>query len=95
MQAKSSPLPTLIPEAVGSGRCEIRPESCASEIKVNRQGRTTGVVYFDNPGRQNFQRARLSSSPPMAQRRRDCCCFPNQAIFLMDWQTPADWTGTT
>ena len=58
MQAKSSPLPTLIPEAVGGGRCEIRPESYASEIKVNRQGRTTGVVYFDNPGRQNFQRAR-------------------------------------
>ena len=58
MQAKSSPLPNLIPEAVATGRCEIRPESYASEIKLDSRGRATGVAYFDRAGWQNFQHAR-------------------------------------
>ncbi len=58
MQAKSSTLVTVIPAAVRTGRCEIRPESYVREIEVDRQGRVTGAVYFDREGRERRQRAR-------------------------------------
>jgi choline dehydrogenase-like flavoprotein len=58
MNAKSSPLPNIVPDAVATGRCEIRPHSYVSEIKTNNQGRATGVAYFDKTGAQQFQHAR-------------------------------------
>ena len=58
MQAKSSTLVTVIPAAVRTGRCEIRPESYVRRIEVDRRGRATGAVYFDRGGRERMQRAR-------------------------------------
>ncbi len=58
MGAKSSPLPFLIPQAVASGRCEIRPHSYVRKIEVDTHGRATGAVYFDKNGQENLQRAR-------------------------------------
>lgn len=58
MQAKSSTLVTVIPAAVRTGRCEIRPESYVRRIELDRRGRATGVVYFDREGRERMQRAR-------------------------------------
>jgi len=58
MQAKSSTLVTVIPAAVRTGRCEIRPESYVRRIEVDRRGRATGAVYFDHGGRERMQRAR-------------------------------------
>ncbi len=56
--AKSSALAAVLPLAERTGRCEIRPESCARKIEVGKKGRVTGVVYFDPRGREVFQRAR-------------------------------------
>src|SRR5439155_6868558 len=58
VQAKSSTLVTVIPAAVRTGRCEIRPESYVRRIEVDRRGRATGAVYFDHGGRERMQRAR-------------------------------------
>jgi choline dehydrogenase-like flavoprotein len=58
VMAKASTLTTVIPEAEATGRCEVRPESYVARIDTNRQGRTTGVAYFDRQRRERFQKAR-------------------------------------
>lgn len=60
MNAKSSTLATMIPEAEQTGRCEIRPHSYVREVAVNDRGIVTGVTYFDarKGGREQFQRAK-------------------------------------
>lgn len=58
MRAKSSTLVTVIPEAIASGRCEIRPECYVRKVEVDRGGRVTGVKYFDGRKHEQFQRAR-------------------------------------
>lgn len=57
MGAKSSSL-TLMPAAVKTGRCEIRPGSYVRKIEVGKNGRVTGVIYFDANKREIFQRAK-------------------------------------
>ena len=56
--AKSSTLASMIPIALRTGRCEIRPNSRVARIETNDQGRVTGAIYFDAQGRRHFQRAR-------------------------------------
>jgi choline dehydrogenase-like flavoprotein len=58
VMAKASTLTTVIPEAEATGRCEVRPDSYVSRIETNKQGRTTGVAYFDRYQRERLQRAR-------------------------------------
>ena len=58
MGAKSSPLPYLIPRAIATGRCEIRPNSYVRKIELDAHGRATGAIYFDHTGKENLQRAR-------------------------------------
>jgi len=57
-QAKASTLTTVIPEAEATGRCEVRSESYVFRIETSKQGRATGVTYFDRDRRERFQRAR-------------------------------------
>ncbi len=56
--AKSSTLVTMIPKAVETGSCEIRPESTVSRVETNAAGRATGVLYWDANGLEHRQRAR-------------------------------------
>jgi choline dehydrogenase-like flavoprotein len=58
MGAKSSTLATVIPEAVNTGRCEIRPECYVRKIETDRTGRVTRVVYFDARKREHAQKAK-------------------------------------
>ncbi len=58
VRAKSSTLATVIREAERSGRCEIRPNSYVRKIELDRAGRVSGVIYFDEQGREVFQKAR-------------------------------------
>jgi choline dehydrogenase-like flavoprotein len=58
ISAKASTLSTVIPEAEATGRCEVRPDSYVVRIDTNKQGRATGVAYFDRDRRERFQRAR-------------------------------------
>jgi len=56
--AKSSTLVTMIPRAVDTGRCEVRPNSTAHRVETDDAGRATGVVYWDADGTEQRQRAR-------------------------------------
>ncbi|MGE5109331.1 MAG: GMC family oxidoreductase [Acidobacteriaceae bacterium] len=58
MGAKSSTLASVIPEALKTGRCEIRPESRVTKVLHNSRGRVTGATYIDKAGAEHFQRAR-------------------------------------
>ncbi len=58
VRAKSSTLATMIPEAVATGTCEVRPNSYARKVEINRAGRVVGVKYFDRERREVFQRAK-------------------------------------
>jgi len=58
MGAKSSTLAALIPTAVNTGRCEVRPDSYARKIETDKNGRVSGVIYFDQNKREILQRAK-------------------------------------
>ena len=58
VRAKSSTLVSVIPKAVATGRCEIRPNSYARKIETDAKGRATGVKYFDADKKEVFQRAK-------------------------------------
>ncbi len=58
VQAKSSTLVAMIPGAVATSRCEIRPNSYVRKVEMGPNGRVTGVTYFDKNRREVFQRAK-------------------------------------
>ena len=58
MGAKSSTLVTMIPKAVASGNCEVRPDSTVMRVETNDAGRATGVTYLDAQGGEHRQAAR-------------------------------------
>jgi choline dehydrogenase-like flavoprotein len=57
-RAKSTSMAVMLPAAEATGRCEIRPESYVARIETSRDGRATGVLYFDRAKRLERQRAR-------------------------------------
>jgi choline dehydrogenase-like flavoprotein len=59
IDAKSSTAAALIPRALATGRCELRPHSMVFEVTVGRDGRAEAVRYFDAAGDVREQRARV------------------------------------
>lgn len=57
--AKWSTLYTEIPAAEATGHLDLRPQSHVLTIEHNEQGKVTGVVYVDQDGNQQRQKARL------------------------------------
>jgi choline dehydrogenase-like flavoprotein len=55
--AKASTLVTHVPDALAHG-AEIRPNCMVSRIVMGRDGRATGVMFFDENGREHFQKAK-------------------------------------
>jgi len=58
MNAKSSSMATMIPEAEATGRCEIRTGCTVHRVETDPSGRATGVTYFDADGVEQAQAAR-------------------------------------
>lgn len=56
--AKSSTSVSLLPAAVATGRCEIRSESMATEVRLGEGGKVSGVVYRNRQGASQFIAAR-------------------------------------
>jgi len=56
--ARSSSAATVLPRAVATGNCEIRPWSYVREISVDNRGRVTGATYVDADKREVFQKAK-------------------------------------
>jgi choline dehydrogenase-like flavoprotein len=57
--AKGSSQEALLPRAVSTGRCEIRPRSMVREITVDDTGRATGCLYLDAEGHEHRVHARV------------------------------------
>jgi len=57
--AKWSTLYTEIPRAEATGHFELRTQAHAARIEHNAQGKVTGVVYFDQDGHEQRQKARI------------------------------------
>lgn len=58
VSARSSTAVTVLPIAVATNRCEIRPNSYVREITVDDHGRANGVIYFDGQKREVAQKAK-------------------------------------
>ena len=58
VDAKSSTLASMIPKAVATERCEIRPDSTVIRVETSAAGRATGVVYLDADGVEHRQRGK-------------------------------------
>jgi choline dehydrogenase-like flavoprotein len=56
--AKSTALSTVVRMAEKTGRCEIRPNCYVHKIETDKNGRATGVVYFDAQKNTQLQRAK-------------------------------------
>jgi choline dehydrogenase-like flavoprotein len=56
--AKSGANWTMVPDALATGRCELRPNSYVRKIESDDRGRVTGVVYFDQSNREIVQKAK-------------------------------------
>lgn len=56
--AKSSTLAAMIPQAIASGRCEIRPESTVFRVRTNAAGRVDSLLYYDADGAEHGQKAK-------------------------------------
>ena len=56
--AKSGSNWTMIPDALRSGRCEVRSDSYVRKIEVDSSGRVTGVIYFDKDKKEVMQKAK-------------------------------------
>ncbi len=57
--AKWSALYTEVPAALATGNVELRPNSHVARIEHNDKGKVTGVVYFDEKGNEQRQKARI------------------------------------
>ena len=55
---KSSTLISFIPDAIATGRYDLRSDSYVSEILVGKDGRATGVRYQDEDGDEFVQHAK-------------------------------------
>lgn len=58
MNAKSSTLAAMIPQALATGRCEIRSGCTVLRLEHDARGRLRDVVYADARGVERAQRAR-------------------------------------
>jgi len=56
--AKSSTAEAMIPQALASGNCELRTGCTVSRVETNDSGRVTEVVYWEEDGTVQAQRAK-------------------------------------
>jgi choline dehydrogenase-like flavoprotein len=58
--AKSSTLAAMIPQALATGRCELRTGCTVHNVRTDASGRVTEIEYFDPDGRQVGQRTKAA-----------------------------------
>jgi choline dehydrogenase-like flavoprotein len=56
---KSSTLTTFIPQALSTGRFELRPDCYVREVTLHPDGSARGVIYIDQAGNEIEQEAKL------------------------------------
>ena len=56
--AKSSSLSAMIPQAINTGKCEVRANSAVFNLETGADGKVSEVQYLDADGQQRGQKAR-------------------------------------
>jgi choline dehydrogenase-like flavoprotein len=91
VNAKCGTQNTVIPVAMATGNCELRPGAMVKEIQFDSRGHATGVAYFDEHDRMQAQEASLvvvagaateSARLLLNSRHR---LFPNGVGNRFDW----------
>ncbi|MBU1211593.1 MAG: GMC family oxidoreductase [Alphaproteobacteria bacterium] len=81
--AKWSTLYTELPRAVDTGNCEIRTNCMVLQVEHDKSGKVTGVVYADQDGKKQRQKARVvcvagnSIESPRLLLNSESSLFPN------------------
>ncbi len=86
MGAKSSPLPYMIPQAIATGRCEIRPHSYVRKIELDTHGRADRRDLFRQE-RQGEPATRACG------RRRGQWLGDAKAIAALQVEPLPGWSG--
>ncbi len=60
VDAKSSSMAAMIPQALASGNCELRTGCTVARVETDDGGRVNEVVYFDGDGVEQAQRTRAA-----------------------------------
>jgi choline dehydrogenase-like flavoprotein len=89
--AKSGTNFTMIPEALASGRCELRTECKVRMIETDDSGRVTGVVYFNRDRQEVRQRARAVFLCANGGETPRCSSCRAPTAFPTAWRTAAAW----
>ena len=76
-----SALNVFIPDALATGRYDLRPDSYVRELAVDGQGRIKAAVYQNADGDMSSRTPICSSWPAVPSRRRGCCSCRNPAAF--------------
>jgi choline dehydrogenase-like flavoprotein len=93
VNAKNGTHNTVIPRALATGNCEVRTQSVASEILVDERGRATGVKYFDEKDRSQYQSADLVVVSCSATESARILLNSKSKLFPAGAGNRNDWVG--
>ncbi len=95
VSAKSSSLVSMIPGALATGRCEIRPLSYVRKIEMAANGRVTGVTYFDAKKNEVFQNAKAVVLSANGVETPKLLFMSATGAHARASRIPAAWSGGT
>jgi choline dehydrogenase-like flavoprotein len=91
--AKNGVHNTVIPRALATGHCQLRPRCVAREVLVDSRGRATGVAYFDENDRLREQPADLVIVAAGATESARLLLLSKSRLFPQGIGNRYDWVG--
>jgi choline dehydrogenase-like flavoprotein len=98
--AKWSTLYTEIPKGEATGNLEVRPNSMVIKIEHDASGKVTDVVYADETGAVQRQKARVVAVAGMPRSKNRCICtaappWPVSSVMRLATSPNADLSVAT
>ncbi len=93
VDAKAGTQNTVIPIALKTGNCELRTECVVSEILVDRNGKITGVSYFDSKNCKHKQEADIVILSASASETARLLLNSKSKFFPNGIGNENDWVG--
>ena len=91
--AKNGTHNTVIPRALATGHCQLRPQCVVKEIVVDTRGRTKGVTYFDADDRLQEQPADIVVASAGATESARLLLLSKSRLFPRGIGNRNDWVG--
>jgi choline dehydrogenase-like flavoprotein len=93
VNAKCGSHNTVIPVAMKTGNCEVRPHCQVAEIMLNEKGRATGVKYFDENNKGRIQTADIVVVAGSATESARLLLNSRSKLFPNGAGNNHDWVG--